>query len=121
MYKVTEVFEYLVNDNTSFLSAHDILDWVAGMTCPLWDGYQDMLPKNSEGGFTFINPDGYYHFGGPDQMDGYVIRELEGWLKEYKEISEGDSHLMLNWLNELDVVFYEIEGEIKCFVLKELD
>lgn len=32
-----------------------------------------------EGGFTFINPDGYYHFGGPDQMD--VIRELEGWLK----------------------------------------
>lgn len=25
MYKVTEVFEYLVNDNTSFLSAHDIL------------------------------------------------------------------------------------------------
>lgn len=26
---------------------HDILDWVAGMTCPLWD--QDMLPKNSEG------------------------------------------------------------------------
>lgn len=47
MYKVTEVFEYLVNDNTSFLSAHDILDWVAGMTCPLWD--QDMLPKNSEG------------------------------------------------------------------------
>lgn len=57
-----------------------------------------------EGGFTFINPDGYYHFGGPDQMDGYVIRELEGWLKEYKEISEGDSHLMLNWLNELDVV-----------------
>lgn len=41
MYKVTE---YLVNDNTSFLSAHDILDWVAGM--PLWD--QDMLPKNSE-------------------------------------------------------------------------
>lgn len=72
-----------------------------------------------EGGFTFINPDGYYHFGGPDQMD--VIRELEGWLKEYKEISEGDSHLMLNWLNELDVVFYEIEGEIKCFVLKELD
>ncbi len=59
--------------------------------------------------------------GGPDQMDGYVIRELEGWLKEYKEISEGDSHLMLNWLNELDVVFYEIEGEIKCFVLKEFD
>lgn len=74
-----------------------------------------------EGGFTFINPDGYYHFGGPDQMDEYVIRELEGWLKEYKEISEGDSHLMLNWLNELDVVFYEIEGEIKCFVLKEFD
>lgn len=74
-----------------------------------------------EGGFTFINPDGYYHFGGPDQMDEYVIRELEGWLKEYKEISEDDSHLMLNWLNELDVVFYEIEGEIKCFVLKELD
>lgn len=35
MYKVTEVFEYLVNDNTSFLSAHDILDWVAGMPCPL--------------------------------------------------------------------------------------
>lgn len=74
-----------------------------------------------EGGFTFINPDGYYHFGGPDQMDGYVIRELEGWLKEYKEISEGDSHLMLNWLNKLDVVFYEIEGELKCFVLNEFD
>ena len=54
MYKVTEVFEYLVNDNTSFLSAHDILDWVAGMTCPLWDGYQDMLPKNSEGEEEYI-------------------------------------------------------------------
>lgn len=51
---VTEVFEYLVNDNTSFLSAHDILDWVAGMTCPLWDGYQDMLPKNSEGEEEYI-------------------------------------------------------------------
>ena len=74
-----------------------------------------------EGGFTFINSDGYYHFGGPDQMDGYVIRELEGWLKEYKEISEGDSDLMLNWLNKLDVVFYEIEGELKCFVLSEFD
>lgn len=54
MYKVTEVFEYLVNDNTNFLSAHDILDWVAGMTCPLWDGYQDMLPKNSEGEEEYI-------------------------------------------------------------------
>ena len=52
MYKVTEVFEYLVNDNTSFLSAHDILD--CGMTCPLWDGYQDMLPKNSEGEEEYI-------------------------------------------------------------------
>lgn len=74
-----------------------------------------------EGGFTFINPDGHYHFGGPDQMDGYVIRELEGWIKEYKEISSGDLHLMLNWLNELDVVFYEIKGELKCFVLSEFD
>ena len=54
MYKVTEVFEYLVNDNTSFLSVHDILDWVAGMTCPLWDGYQDILPKNSEGEEEYI-------------------------------------------------------------------
>ena len=36
MYKVTEVFEYLVNDNTSFLSAHDILDWVAGMSIMGW-------------------------------------------------------------------------------------
>ena len=54
MYKVTEVFEYLVNDNTKFLSAHDILDRVAGMTCPLWDGYQDMLPKNSEGEEEYI-------------------------------------------------------------------
>jgi hypothetical protein len=25
------------------------------------------------------------------------------------------------YLNTFDVVFYEIEGEIKCFVLKELD
>lgn len=92
------------------------------------DEIEDYMPQymveelvEIEGGFTFINPDGYYHFGGPDQMDGYVIRELEGWLKEYKEISDGDSHLMLNWLNELDVVFYEIKGEIKCFVLKEFD
>lgn len=54
MYKVTKVFEYLVNDNTSFLSAHDILDQVAGMTYPLWDGYQDMLPKNSEGEEEYI-------------------------------------------------------------------
>lgn len=37
-----------------FLSVHDILDWVAGMTCPLWDGYQDMLPKNSEGEEEYI-------------------------------------------------------------------
>lgn len=37
-----------------FLSAHDILDWVAGMTCLLWDGYQDMLPKNSEGEEEYI-------------------------------------------------------------------
>ena len=24
------------------------------MTCPLWDGYQDMLPKNSEGEEEYI-------------------------------------------------------------------
>lgn len=36
MYKVTEVFEYLVNDNTSFLSAHDILDWGNDLSIMGW-------------------------------------------------------------------------------------
>lgn len=34
-----------------------------------------------EGGFTFINPDGYYHFGGPDQMDGYVNSRIRRMVK----------------------------------------
>ncbi len=72
-----------------------------------------------EGGFTFINPDGYYHFGGPNQMDGYVIQTLEECLKEYEECPSMDGAAA--YLNTLDVAFYEIEGEIKCFVLKEFD
>lgn len=65
-----------------------------------------------EGGFTFLDGD-HYHFGGPDQMDGYVIQTLEGCLKEYEKCPSMSSA----YLNTFDVVFYEI----KCFVLKELD
>ena len=71
-----------------------------------------------EGGFTFLDGD-HYNFGGPDQMSGYVIQTLEGCLKEYEECPSMSGAAA--YLNTFDVVFYEIEGEIKCFVLKELD
>lgn len=61
----------------------------------------------------------HYDFGGPDQVSGYVIQTLEGCLKEYEECPSMSGAAA--YLNTFDVVFYEIEGEIKCFVLKELD
>lgn len=44
---------------------------------------------------------------------------IEGCLKEYEECPSMSGAAA--YLNTFDVVFYEIEGEIKCFVLKELD
>lgn len=55
-------------------------------------------------------------FGGPEGFSGYRIRELSKWLEERKEHSG-----YLYDLNSARKVFYEIDGELKCFILEEAD
>lgn len=70
-----------------------------------------------EGGYSFIDEDGI-SFGGPDGMSGYVICELYGWLKENNPPS---IYGIARDLNDEEKVFFEINGELKCFILHELD
>lgn len=58
-------------------------------------------------------------FGGPECFTGYRIRELSLWLKECKE--HPSIHGYLYDLNSARKVFYEIDGELKCFILEEAD
>ena len=47
MYKVKEIFEYLVNDPNNFCSVHDALEMDTSMPCPCWDGSK--VPVNEKG------------------------------------------------------------------------
>lgn len=44
---ITETFKYWVENSEDYMSAAYILDLVAGMPCPIWDGMEN-LPKNPE-------------------------------------------------------------------------
>lgn len=47
MYKVKEIFEYLVDDCNDFCSVHDALEMDTSMPCPCWDGSK--VPVNEKG------------------------------------------------------------------------
>ena len=47
MYKVKEIFEYLVNDPNNFCSVHDALEIDTSMPCPCWEGSK--VPVNEKG------------------------------------------------------------------------
>lgn len=70
-----------------------------------------------EGGYSFRDKDSIY-FGGPEGMSGYVICELQCWLKEQYPPS---IYGMVRDLNNEDKVFLEVDGELKCFILHESD
>ncbi len=118
MYRVKETFEYLVDDSDDFCSVHDALEMDSDMPC--WDG-----SKIPIGGEERSIPWGDSVIEVINNAISIDVDTLLQLIKDSEKLAaleaEGDSHLMLNWLNELDVVFYEIEGEIKCFVLKEFD
>ena len=62
-------------------------------------------------GYTFDDKDGLT-FG------GYTICELSSWLKDHDSPS---IYGRVRDLNDEDKVFFEINGELKCFILHELD
>ena len=62
------------------------------------------------------NEDNDLFFGGPEGFSGYRIQELSKWLKEQKEYPG-----YLYNLNSARKVFYEVNGELKCFILEEAD
>lgn len=70
-----------------------------------------------EEGYSFRDENGTY-FGGPDGMSGYIICELQGWLKENKTPSVDG---IVRDINNEEKVFFEINGELKCFILHESD
>lgn len=59
-----------------------------------------------------------YTFGGPEGSSGYTICELSSWLKDHDSPS---IYGRVRDLNDEDKVFFEINGELKCFILHELD
>lgn len=65
------------------------------------------------------NEDNHLFFGGPEGFSGYRIRELSLWLKEHKE--HPSIYGYLYDLNSARKVFYEIDGELKYFILEEAD
>lgn len=68
-------------------------------------------------GYTFED-EGGIHFDGPDGSSGYTICELNSWLKDHTPPS---IYGTVRDLNNEDKVFFEINGELKCFILHELD
>lgn len=63
--------------------------------------------------------EGELFFDGPEGFCGYKIRELSYWLKEH--IEHPSIYGYIRDLNSSRKVFYEINGEPKCFILEEAD
>lgn len=70
-------------------------------------------------GFVFFEEDGTPYFGGPEGASGYWIQEAGKCFEEIKKCPSVDG--AISDLNNENKVFYEIDGELKCFVLHELD
>ena len=71
----------------------------------------------AEGGYFFKDEHGLY-FGGPEGMSGYTICDLQCWLKESDPPS---IYGTVRDLNNEKKVFFEVDGELKCFILHESD
>lgn len=59
------------------------------------------------------------YFGDPDRDCGLLIQELSEWIKEHK-----DNSSINGWVSDLNderKVFYEVNEELKCFILMEAD
>lgn len=72
-----------------------------------------------DGGFTFKHEDGGVFFGGPEGASGYYIQEVNKCFEEIKRCPSISG--AVSDLNNKNTVFYEVNGELKCFVLHELD
>lgn len=70
-------------------------------------------------GFVFYEEDGTPYFGGPEGACGYWIQELNKWFEEIKRCPSVNG--AVSDLNNENTVFYEVDGELKCFVIHELD
>lgn len=70
-------------------------------------------------GFTFKRKEGGIHFGGPEGASGYYIQEASKCFEEIKRCPSVAG--AVSDLNNENTVFYEVDGELKCFVLHELD
>lgn len=104
--------------------AKDILiEYFSSGQFKYWDELEEFRNKirnnliKYEGGYSFKGETGIY-FGGPDGMSGYIICELQGWLKENKTPSVDG---IVRDLNNEEKVFFKINGELKCFILHESD
>lgn len=78
------------------------------------------LQPYDEGGFVFFDKDGTPYFGGPEGASGYWIQEVNQWYKVCK-IQGPSINGAVSDLNNENTIFYEVEGELKCFVLHEID
>lgn len=72
-----------------------------------------------DGGFTFKHEDGGIFFEGPEGASGYYIQEVNKCFEEIKRCPSISG--AVSDLNNKNTVFYEVNGELKCFVLHELD
>lgn len=71
--------------------------------------------------YTFEDEDGFAYFGGPEGACGYWIQEMSEWLKEMKLTKCWSVDGLVSDLNNENKVFYEIDGELKCFIIHEGD
>ena len=104
--------------------AKDILiEYFSSGRFEYWDKREELCDKirnnliEYEEGYSFRDENGTY-FGGPDGMSGYIICELQSWLKENNPPSIDG---IVRDINNEEKVFFEINGELKCFILHESD
>lgn len=62
-----------------------------------------------------------HSLGGPDDSRGYWIQEMSEWLRWKKKLWLFSNEKLISWLNNENKVFYEINGELKCFIIHEGD
>ena len=88
--------------------------------------YQEFYAKiNSDlvdigDGYSFIDPEnGHSYFGGPEGASGYWIQEMSKWVEDAKRCHSINGYL--SDLNNENKIFYEVDGELKCFIIHESD
>lgn len=71
--------------------------------------------------YTFKDNEGLTYFGGPEDACGYYIQEIHEWVKWAKKLNAISVCGLASDLNNENKVFYEINGELKCFIIHEGD